>query len=231
MGDSSVEIVKVVLDKTIGPVMDLLTKIAAPAAEEIGYSLQDRVKFFRAKQRYQVLEKIQRFLSESGIDPQPIPLKVLLPALEYASDEEDENLHTMWAALLANAADPKHGSVLPSFVDTLKQLTKEEALFLKALYEKARMASPNPEPYELLLPELQQIYYDSTHGTIEAMTLVVDDLQRLRLIEKKPNVFTPFDEQQPLLPSVELTRSTVVTSFVTNYYGLRFIEACMPPIP
>jgi len=43
---------------------------------------------------------------DAGFQPQVVPPKVLFPLLEGASFEDNEDLHTMWAALLANAADP-----------------------------------------------------------------------------------------------------------------------------
>ena len=45
------------------------------------------------------------------------------------SVEDYESLQERWAALLANAADPKRdGQVLPSFVEILKELTPDETL-------------------------------------------------------------------------------------------------------
>src|SRR3989337_1014129 len=43
----------------------------------------------RAKQQYRLFEKMRAFVDEVGYDPKRIPLKLLLPALDYASVEED----------------------------------------------------------------------------------------------------------------------------------------------
>ena len=68
---------------------------------------------------------------------QPVPPRLFLPMLEAASIEGDEDLHTRWAALLANAAASPE-SVHPSYIEVLKQLTPVEARLLDALYKIAK---------------------------------------------------------------------------------------------
>jgi hypothetical protein len=102
------------IEKLMDPVSELVKKLAGPAAEEVGLSLQDSVKVWRARRQYRLFQKMNGFIAGAGFEPKPIALKTLLPALDYASVEDDEDLHTAWAALLANAADPTEGNrVLP----------------------------------------------------------------------------------------------------------------------
>jgi hypothetical protein len=75
-------------------------------------------------------------LKEAGISPQAVPPRLFLPILEAASIEDDEDLHTRWAALLANAATSPD-LVHPSYIEVLKQLTPVEARLLDALYKLA----------------------------------------------------------------------------------------------
>jgi hypothetical protein len=56
--------------------------------------------------------------------------------LEGASIEDEEDLHTRWAALLANAASSD--KVHPSYIEVLKQLTPAEARLLDALHKIAK---------------------------------------------------------------------------------------------
>jgi hypothetical protein len=118
-------------------VTDLLKKIAGPAAEEVGRTIQDSVKVWRIKRQYLLLQKLRAFVEERGFEPRQIPLKVLLPSLEYASVEEDEDLHTTWATLLASAADPALIEMPVSFPEILRQLSPRDANLLWATYKEA----------------------------------------------------------------------------------------------
>jgi len=212
--------------------MDLLTKIAAPAAEEIGRTLQDHIHYYREKRKYLLLQKMQRFLEEAGIAPQQIPLKILLPALEYASVEDDDDLHTMWASLLTSAADPATDEVLPSFPDVLRQLSKQEALFINGLYEIA-VDWPKNRGGELCTMELlklQEIYITSVESKRtdqHTFQIFLDDLLRLRLIaETVPVTY----ESNPEMTSLGGSRLayTIRGMYMTDY-GTRFIAACQRP--
>ncbi len=59
-------------------------------------------------------------LSEADVSPTSVPLRTLLPLLEGAALEEDDDLSTKWAALLANAATPNSPlAIYPSFPHAL----------------------------------------------------------------------------------------------------------------
>ena len=56
--------------------------------------------------------------------------------MENASLEDDDNLQTLWARLMANAMDPKsHVSLQMSFIDILKNLTILDAKILHTIYK------------------------------------------------------------------------------------------------
>lgn len=161
-----------VVEKAIDPITDIVKKMAGPAAEEIGLTLRDSVKVYRAKRQYQLFEKMKKFFDKNHLTPNPIELKVLLPALDYASVEADENLHTMWATLLSSAAIPgAKPKPYPAFVETLRQLSKEEALFLSILFNKVteelKEHNHNNDPAKPLYPSaghrhhLRKCYLDA----------------------------------------------------------------------
>ena len=61
----------------------------------------------------------------------PVPPVAQLPAPPSTSLEENEDLHTMWAALLANAASPDNTvEVRPGFISVLRQMSPDEAALL-----------------------------------------------------------------------------------------------------
>jgi AcrR family transcriptional regulator len=67
--------------------------------------------------------------------PMPSP-RLLLPIMEASSVEDNETLQDMWAGLLATASQ-ETDAVWPSFVETLKQLTPDEARYLQRLHDHA----------------------------------------------------------------------------------------------
>jgi Abortive infection alpha len=121
------------IEKLMDPVTELIKRVAGPAADGIGLSLQDSIRVYRTKRQYQLFEKMQKFVEDAGYNPRRIPLKILFPLLDFASVEEDEDLHTRWAALLANAANPDFPDVPPSFPEILRQLSSQDANFLNSL--------------------------------------------------------------------------------------------------
>ena len=108
--------------KSLEAVGGLLKRIAGPLADEVGESLAIIARPYRIKLSLQMFQKTQRMLEEAGITPQAVPPRLFLPMVEAASIEDDEDLYTRWAALLANAATSQD-SVHPSYIETLKQLT------------------------------------------------------------------------------------------------------------
>jgi hypothetical protein len=64
---------------------------------------------------------------------QPLPLKIIVPALEAASLENPESpLIEWWADLLTSSA--KGGSMRPYLVELMRQIGSEEACFLETLW-------------------------------------------------------------------------------------------------
>jgi hypothetical protein len=83
------------------------TLIQAGGNVSIGLSYAD-VKGIIAGERERIVERVwnraQEMLEDAGLQPGPVPLKTLVPLLQYASLEDDKSLQERWANLLANAA-------------------------------------------------------------------------------------------------------------------------------
>jgi hypothetical protein len=209
--------------KTVAdPVIELMKRVAGPAADEMGALLGDSVRVYRAKRAYELGQKFLNFCNEKRIEPKRIDLKLLLPILECASVEPDEELHDMWATLLTNAADPSHPEVLPSFPDVLSQLTKQEALFFKELCAYTIAGPMNP----IGLDELQRAYHTSVterREDILTFQLFTDDLQRLGLLQETKVVLVP---NQTFEVSGGTTLAHSIRAHYVTDYGRRFIAAC-----
>jgi len=109
--------------------------------------VSDRVKYVRIKQAIRLEEKVTKLLEEAGVQKtQPVSPVIALPIFESATLEEDENLHTAWANLLATAMDPSRPEVKRSFAGILAELEPSDVLLfvkivrhsLDARYDSAK---------------------------------------------------------------------------------------------
>lgn len=140
MGDDDLELLKVGVkagvENALRPFGRLIEKLFGGAAEQLGGMLTDTLAFQRQARQIVFFKKLQAAVENAGFEPQKIPDKIWLPALQHALLEDDETLQESWANLLANAADPRQiNPVLPSFSQIMKEFTPREARFLDALYE------------------------------------------------------------------------------------------------
>ena len=100
MDDLSTESAK----QALQPIGDILKKILGPLADEIGESIGVVARHYRYRLGVKMYQKTEGMLIDAGISPHAVPPRLFLPIVENASMQDDEDLHTRWAALLANAA-------------------------------------------------------------------------------------------------------------------------------
>jgi hypothetical protein len=53
----------------------------------------------RVGRQLDCIKKAEKMAKEAGFTPKAVPPKILFPLLDGASMEDNEELHTMWAAL------------------------------------------------------------------------------------------------------------------------------------
>src|ERR1035438_2870018 len=134
MDETEKELLKVGADAVIGPVKDVINRLFGPFADELGGLMADPIRMWRYQRSLKLFEKVARLSAARGIELKPVPLKTMLPILEYASVEEDEDLHNRWANLLANSAIDSD-RVRPFFPDALRQLGPTEASLLDYMHD------------------------------------------------------------------------------------------------
>lgn len=125
-------VIKTGIEQMFAPLQRLLDQLLGPAATEVGITLGDSLKVWRLKRQLRLLQEVKRLIEGSGRDINPIATRLFFPVLEAASIEDDDEMQTRWAALLANEATSV-GSVHPSYIDVLKQLAPDEARLLDKL--------------------------------------------------------------------------------------------------
>lgn len=184
---NELEVQKHLVDKAVS----FLEKIVNPPLKELGGLLSDKVKFWRFKNQINIIIKAENFLRQKGIQPKKIPLKTLVPLLEYSSWEEDPNIQTKWASLLANAVNTEFSyDINSSYVEILNQLSSLEVKILDFIYHEY-ICSGHPSK-DVLCFTFGKGFKDLmckrfNISSEEKMNILIDDLHRLNLIQ--PPIF------------------------------------------
>lgn len=229
MAEDMTELAKQALE----PVGDLVKRIAGPLADEIGESLALAARPYRIMLAAKMFQKTQRMLKEAGVTPHAVPPRLFLPILENASIQDDEDLHTRWAALLANAAASTK-LVHPSYIEILKQLAPEDAVLLDKLYDHTK--SKKNSRVTPWIDSISQAEWQRRVDAGDNQEVPFNNLVRLGLIE----VVYEIDERKikVKVPRFDMSKHPGVEADVQgdlgDYYILTevakaFVQACRAP--
>lgn len=204
------------------PFTGIVKRMLGPAADEVAEMWADKVRLYRAERQARCVEKAERFLTEAGINPQAVSLKLLFPLLEGASFEEDESLHDMWAALLANAACLENADrVRPGFIVALRQMAPDEAAVLNWICDRVNPEGSKNLPLETLFSDLPTLRAD-----VSRLRICLEGLESAGLISRvdteRIRMFV-FDSKSH--------ESNFTTGFPlkVTLRGVDFVSACRPP--
>ncbi len=183
---------------------ELFLRLLGPVADAYGEKLADRINLLRSQNIERLITEVQRRLSEKKIAPTTVELTLLVPIVQYASLENDGDLATKWAGLLATAAagTPVH----PIFPKVLAEITPPEARLLDTLYVWEQ-ESPDSEHNLVLEANLPEN---------ELPVICMNLGERLALIDLP---FTNFWR-----PDLTLFRNIRLTPL-----GTAFVKACRGP--
>jgi len=199
-----------------------------PAADELAELWKDRVRTYRLERQTMCVKKAGQMLTEVGITPSAVPPKLLFPLLEGASFEDNEDLHTMWAALLANAAIPDNaGKVRPAFIATLRQMAPDEAALLNAI-EHITLQN------EVILSSATAGSKGLLDGIIRTLSINLRDALRKNFGVNSGESETATETRfQTCLQTLEKAGLIVIGDRITlvSYLGHAFLEVCLPPKP
>jgi hypothetical protein len=235
MDENEKELLKVGLDAAIAPVKDVINRLFGPFADQLGGLMADPIRVRRYQRSLKLFEKVARLSAARGIELKAVPLKTILPILEYASVEEDEDLHNRWANLLANSAIDSD-RVRPFFPDALRQLGPTEARLLDYMrdvdlefsrrsfgsVQKLREEDLAVHSFPKILEAYEKVIGAGPPVGMEAFTkphrggclATLDVLMALGLVTTipDPNVVSPDH-----------------FSYRTTALGAQFVEACRTP--
>lgn len=130
------EIKALAIEKGFELAKDFLGKIISPSVEEIGLLMADNIRYFRFKNQIKILNKAQNYIAEKGISIKQIPVKILVPLLENASLEEDEELQDKWSNMICNMIDSESNFTNNVFPYILGQISNEEFSALINLHKQ-----------------------------------------------------------------------------------------------
>lgn len=102
----------------------------------------DKVKYYRKVRAIDLAVKTEAILEARGIkeDTKSVPPKIAVPLIENATLEDNDELHDLWATLLANAMDPSSpDEVVATYISILKELRPIDVAILKMAYEEYRI--------------------------------------------------------------------------------------------
>jgi hypothetical protein len=199
------------------PIAEIVKSIILPTTDVLGKRMANRID--------RLFEKTGKIIEGSKASPQPVPEKLLLPLLQGAALEDEEDLHDMWAALLANAASSENPTkIKPGFIATLRQMAADEAAMLNWMFSQRTgpLAGSYNAPFSY--PDLMEAYAAlgfSKGGdgppNIDgfAFETCVQNLEAEKLIEQEHGVINP----------------SMITPRALTFRGLAFMYACRPLKP
>jgi hypothetical protein len=196
----------------------LIRAVFGPAAEETGLLLKDKVSAKRHQNLVKIAVRARDILEEAGLSPKEVPLSIIHPLLGSAMLEDNDELQSRWAALLANTSILADCS-LRSFAEILKQLTPVEVRFLDKAYDEALL------PREWGPPNLPRPkVYPVLEGTLHLLrTSMIVNLERLGLITRSAYEHEHFTSAWGYTVTASSNRLWV------SPLGIEFVRACRPP--
>ncbi len=206
-------VIKTGIEQMFVPLHKMLEQLLGPAATEVGLTLGDSVKVWRFKRQIRLLQEVNRLVEETGKDVKPIPTRLFFPIFEAASIEDDDEMQTRWAALLAHEATSA-GLVHPSHIDILKQLSPDDARLLDKVNDKCeRNKSRKVRPVNNYFEDHEM------EGILESHEDSLENLIRLGLIQSEYEI-----TNRLFVPSSHLD-----SWYELSEFAVRFVRACRAP--
>lgn len=252
MNEKDLNIKSSTIEKGLEIAKDFVDKLIGPSVEQIGLLFADNIKYFRFKNQVKILIKAKEYVESKNIDTKSIPLKILVPLIEKASLEENEELQNKWAIMITNLADSKKNLQNQIFPYILGQISIEEYEELYTLNEKEKKHLQTIDSYNVLRKKEQGVdkYYFNPSETVKKLQRDIDsieqsgfsvylenfelsNLERLGLIKRLPPRIEiaefktgsyEYTGEREQWHQIEATYDTNETTYRISGLGQRFIE-------
>jgi hypothetical protein len=114
------------IEKGLDLAKEFLSKLISPTIDEVGLLISDNIKYLRFKNQVRILLKAKKYVENKNISIKEIPIKILVPLLENASLEDNEQLQDKWANMIVNMVDSESNVQNQVFPYILSQLSIDE---------------------------------------------------------------------------------------------------------
>ncbi len=175
------------------------------------------------------MQKTERILRDAGLPANAVPPRLLLPIVEHCSVEDNETLREMWAGLLATASQ-QTDAVSPSFIETLKQLTPDDARHL----ERVRAETLLNRQKLNLAPDMPLPSWVFSNNWSLPRGVTSDTFERLGLIRREFDVklHNTNRTRQPssIDEALDLVEPDMRYRFVFTQFAFSSLEACHGPL-
>ncbi|RZB38391.1 MAG: hypothetical protein SRB2_00139 [Desulfobacteraceae bacterium Eth-SRB2] len=209
------------ISKLATSIQKLISPFTEPIFSEFGNYIAEKIRFVRFQNSLKVLARAKDILQEKGLDTKSVDLKVLVPIIEGAALEEDDEMTEIWAKLLASASHDDN--VITPFPRILSELSPKEAKILSYLYDQwsAVILIGDGQISEPTCEHLLDNFDFKSDKYGSEFELIINNLVRLRLIGLGGVQIKDIDSQNYAIQNYQ--------QIVLTQFGWAFIRACQGP--
>ena len=235
----------------VDKIADLLHKLTSKACDDIGDVLSYKLQPWKARNLAEMFKKTEHILMNAGLPPKEVPMRLFSPIVEASSIEDNETLQDLWAGLLATASQHAD-AVSPSFTETQKQLTPDEARHLEVISRDSIKYNNDVRKRNRYLSSQQEMAtcicdgmtlapwafgkasFDAPEGFDVPIGVYPDSYQRLGLIRTNFSVTSRLkgrDVNDAMADEVGTkVEGEIDEWYEFTEYAVRFLEACHGPL-
>lgn len=177
---------------------------------EIVQLISNQIGFWRWKNLAKMNNKFQEECIKRNLDPKKVAPKFLIPFLEAASLDEDEDIQKIWARLLADECE-KEGSVSLRTIGVLKNMCKGEALLFEKIVGDAVDIQGDAILFRHDENSVDDIIKMVDCGLVVSDTNMKDFQLNFRKFENSLAILSKYDE----------TTFTVISEFLNNNFTVK----------
>jgi Abortive infection alpha len=197
--------VEIVTQGSVDGISAFLARLCLPAAEELGFLLQDKVRNWRAANANRVAEKAEVAIRAKGLlEVVHAHPRIAGKILEAGSWEENDLISSMWAGLLVSACteDGKDQSNL-IHVNILQQLNANQALIIKTICERCKKTQVSSliVPCEDLVMVTSEAVESFGYASEWEMDIDLDYIREIGLLQPEGGIDAGNPESCNLTPS------------------------------
>lgn len=209
------------------------------------YKFIGEYEYQKAKYEYELEQRINAIPEENIVNPRISVAGPVLESLKYNLNEEQ--IKEMYTNILISEIDrTKQNKVLPAYIEIIKQISRDDALFIKTLKDInksslslcfIKLKEKNSISYiDVDIIIVESLKNNSFH-TIKPQKIVLENLERLNIIKIKDGIYLP-DEEKTIDSAFEYYKSHLINNnsnreliytkgiLEITDFGLNFIEIC-----